>query len=171
MAPLAFWWVQPAVVAVGIFVAGVAIYWNRRVARLKATLDLIEGTESKEYYQKRYRAFRSYRRDPETKATVLNTNLENNTCRDECLDFLNHYELVAISCKKGIIDADFYKMWMGPVFIRDWNEAWQLINSARMPEPLGGKVDHRAAYCEFETLALSWGGKFISNRSVHEHVT
>lgn len=51
MAPV-FSWVQPLVVAVGVIisliVALITIRINRRIARIKATLDLIESSETTE---------------------------------------------------------------------------------------------------------------------------
>jgi hypothetical protein len=59
MAPLPFWWVQPFVVGCGILGSLVAAYFtirtNRRMARIKATLDLIEASESRDHYLSLYR--------------------------------------------------------------------------------------------------------------------
>jgi hypothetical protein len=52
VAPPSFWWVSPLVVGIGVLgslaVAYVTINTNRQIARIKATLDLIEATESRE---------------------------------------------------------------------------------------------------------------------------
>jgi len=159
MAPRDYWWVQPTVVSVGIVVALAAIYWSRRVARLKATIDLIEASESRDYYQERYMAYREYRKGSAFRDGVLNPRDEP-TCqknRDYCLDFLNHYALVAIACRKGIIDETFYKLWMGPTLIRDWNAATELVRVARVPK-MPGDSGSSLANSEFERLAVSWGG-------------
>ncbi len=123
------------------------------MARLKATLDLIEGTESKEYYQKRYEAFRSFRKDPDFQAKVLGDQGSAEK-RILCYDFLNHYELVAISCREGLIDEAFYRHWMGPNFVRDWNAAAPIIVLAR-----DGEAGTPEAYVSFEALAVAWGGR------------
>lgn len=158
MAPPQFWWLQPLIVTIGVVVAVAAIVWNRRVARFKATLDLIEGSESKEFYQVRYRAYRRYRQGGEFRDGVLDpSSEEGQTNRDYCMDFLNHYELVAIACQKGIIDEKFYRLWMGPTLVRDWNCATDLVRAARSPRR-PGDPGGRTAFSEFEALAVKWGG-------------
>ena len=149
-------------VGCGILVACATIFWNRRIARLKATLDLIEGSESKEFYQERYAAFREYRKDANNRRAILaeKRDFETQQKRDMCLDFLNHYELVSIACERGIIDRKFYREWMGEVFVRDWNAAHELIRSARVPENGEDKAS-KEAFSEFEKLAKNWGGKAL----------
>ena len=160
MAPSQFWWVQPAVVLLGILVAVAAIWWNRHVARLKATLDLIEGSESKDFYQVRYKAFRQYRRDAEYKAQVLSEERDEQAQdkRTKCLDFLNHYELVAIACRAGIIDEKFYMLWMGPALLRDWAEGAELVRGARAPDHPGDPGSPES-YAELERLVGRWRGR------------
>jgi hypothetical protein len=122
----------------GAFLAYAAIWWNRRMARLKATLDLIEGAESKEYYQARYAAYREYRRADAAERERIADPAERawDELRARCQDFLNHYELVAIACRKGLIDEEFYRDWMGPTLVRDWNEAGALVRAARRARPM-----------------------------------
>lgn len=157
-----FWWVQPSVTAVGIFVAGAAIYSSRNASRLKATLDFIEGSESKEYYQTRYKAYRKYRTDGAYRISVLDPkDLTHENDRDYCLDFLNHYEAVAIACDKGIIDKNFYYKWMGENFVRDWNVATDLVRQTRMPR-MPGDRGCPTAFQNFERLAVKWKGTPIA---------
>jgi Domain of unknown function (DUF4760) len=147
------------VATLGAVIAYAAIWWNRRIARLKATLDLIEGSESKEFYQARYRAFRDFRRATHEERNQIAdpTDREHDDLRAKCQDFLNHYELVAIACRHGLIDEEFYRSWMGPTFVRDWNEASILVIRARRPDGPGDS-GNSAAYAEFEELARRWGG-------------
>lgn len=152
--------VTALVAMAGAVIAYAAIWWNRRMARLKATLDLIEGSESKEYYQRRYKSFRTFRRaSVEARERIADpNNHEHDDLRSECQDFLNHHELVAIACRRGLIDEEFYRSWMGPAFVRDWNEASALV--LRAPRPDGpGDPGSPTAYAEFETLACRWGGE------------
>jgi hypothetical protein len=146
--------------AVGALIAYAAIWWNRRMARLKSTLDLFEGAESKEFYQARYAAYRSYRRaDAAERERIADPTVhERDELRSKCQDFLNHYELVALAASTGLIDEQFYRQWMGEALVRDWNEAGALIRSARRSD--GPKdVGNRKAYSELERLALRWGGR------------
>jgi len=136
-----------------------AMWWNRRIARLKATFDLIEGSESKEFYQERYKAYRTFRRaDTATRTAIADPkNPVHDDVRSKCQDFLNHYELVAIACRNGLIDEAVYKAWMGPTVVRDWAEAAILVRAARRPDG-PGDTGNPTAYVEFERLACSWGG-------------
>jgi hypothetical protein len=166
VAPVAFWWVSPLVVGIGVIaslmVAYLTIRTNRRIARIKATLDLIEATESREHYLALYRIYRRLRTESDFRSAVLNPRTdEDRTARYRCLDFLNHYELVAIGFKEGILDERFYKRWMDYVVVRDYRDGRDLILSARAPanpsDP--GNVD---AYCELEELCIRWGADPIS---------
>jgi hypothetical protein len=153
-------WLTPTVALVGVAVAISAVWWNRHIARLKATADLIEGSESKQYYQDRYEAFRDYRRsdDQQRNAIADPDNNETHSIRSKCLDFLNHYELVSICCRRGLINERFYRDWMGPTFVRDWNEASILVSRARKPRDAGQQGNPKA-YVEFERMARRWGGR------------
>jgi hypothetical protein len=126
-----YWWVPPLAVFLGVVVAIVAIHANRRVARMRATLDLIERTESSEYYLSIRKAFRILIDDPSPDT------------------YLNHYELVAIGCEAGILDEQFYSYWMRTTLVRDWDQAKAFIQICRE------RPNRRnpAAFVHFERLA------------------
>lgn len=160
MTAYSFWWVQPTIVSIGIAIslvmARLTIETNRRIARVKATLDLIETTESSEYYQRLYQAFKRYRTDIEFKKVVLSPRTdEDKKSRLQCWDFLNHYELVAIGIAEGILDENFYRRWMGYAVVRDYEEGIEVIAAAREPKTSGDPGDV-AAYVELEQLASKW---------------
>jgi len=168
MAPLPFWWVQPAVVSAGIIatlcVAAATILTNRRIARVKATLDMIEATESKAYYQTLYATYRRYRTDARFRDDVLNATDDGEALKNlhACWDYLNHYELIAIGCKKGILDEEFYRLWMGYAVLRDFREGECLIRKAREP-------GDDEAYVELEALCVScWPAARGGERMVHQ---
>jgi hypothetical protein len=161
MAASDYWWVQPAIVSVGIAIslvmARATISTNRRIARVKATLDLIETAESSEYYQGLYQAFKRFRTDEAYRAAVLSPRTaEDVKSRLQCWDFLNHYELVAIGIAEGILDEGFYRRWMGYALVRDYTEGLALIKVAREPKNPGDPGD-AAAYVELESLGSKWG--------------
>jgi hypothetical protein len=152
--------VAAATALLAALLAARAIWWNRHMARLKATLDLIEGSESKEYYQQRYAAFRTFRRaDPDLRRQIADPSVRHHDkVRSRSQDFLNHYELVAIACQRGLLDEGFYRAWMGPTFVRDWNEAAILVQAARRANG-PGDTGNPDAYTAFERLARAWGGR------------
>lgn len=160
MAAIDFKWVQPLVVLAGILISfGAATYTiatNRKIARQKATMDLIEGSESKDHYQRLYRTYRQYRSDPAFRKLVDDAADDAaKTQRQLCFDFLNHYELVAIGIRRGILEEEFYRMWMEYTLVRDWRAGQDLVKAAREP-PAAGITGDRVAYCHLEALALKW---------------
>jgi hypothetical protein len=166
VAPAPFWWVPPLVVGLGIVGSLTAAYFtirtNRRTARIKATIDLIEASESRDHYLALYRNYRRFRSDAEFKATVLAPRTEEDrNARHRCFDFLNHYELVAIGFKEGILDERFYRRWMGYAVMRDYREGRDLILTARAPLNPGDPGDVEA-YLELERLCVSWGADPIT---------
>jgi hypothetical protein len=68
---------------------------------------------------------------------------------------LNHYELIAIGCREGILDAKFYRRWMGYVVIRDHLAGADLIALARANKPDGSQGDIES-YLELEALCQRW---------------
>jgi hypothetical protein len=166
MAASDFWWLQPSIVAIGIGIsltmARATIATNRRIARVKATLDLIETAESSEYYQGLYQAFKRFRADPAFKNIVLSPRTdEDRKSRLQCWDFLNHYELVAIGIAEGILDENFYRRWMGYAVLRDHKEGRDLIEAARAPRNPGDPGD-TVAYIELEQLCRKWNARAIN---------
>jgi hypothetical protein len=163
MAPV-FWWVQPLVVAAGVIisliVALVTIRINRRIARIKATLDLIESSETKEHYLSLYRNYRKYRSEGDFRGRIINPrNEEDRELQDKCCDFLNYYELICIGFKEGILDERFYKRWMKFAVLRDYLEGVDLIDDARRTTSDGSRDE--TAYCELEALCVKWGSKSV----------
>jgi Domain of unknown function (DUF4760) len=163
MAP-PYWWVQPSVVAVGLlvslFAALYTVYINRRTARIKATLDLIEASESKDRYLDLYKNYKDYRDSEEFRnGVILPTTEDHKTNRRLCFDFLNHYELVAVGIKEGILDERFYKTWMEYAVVRDYRAAFSLIQSARSPTT--ENTSDISAYSEWEELCVKWGAERI----------
>ncbi len=144
-----FWWATPLVGVVGASIAGMAIAANRRIARMRATLDLIERIESSDHYRRLFRSFKELGKSngavldrlkkPETEA--------DKSLREDVLAYLNHYELIALGCKQGILDEAFYALWMRSQVVRDWHNSKEFIFSIREPTVPKGSV---AAYIEFE---------------------
>lgn len=147
-----YWWVPPLAVFLGVVVAIVAIHANRRVARMRATLDLIERTESSEYYLSIRKAFRILIDDPSPdtlKRLADAKNESDRTTGKQIYAYLNHYELVAIGCEAGILDEQFYSYWMRTTLVRDWDQAKAFIQICReMPNRR-----NPAAFVHFERLA------------------
>lgn len=161
-----FWWVQPAItVLVGIFAgcyAWATISANRKMARMRATLDLIERTELQLYYQNLWRELRAAREGPGGLPALLHPVTETQKeQRPSVLDFLNHYELVAVGCKQGVLEEEFYKQFMRSAFLRDWVASRDLIRGLR--EPPAPAPKRPTLFEHFEALAVKWQAELDGN--------
>jgi hypothetical protein len=156
VAPL-FWWVSPLVTgsaaAIATIVAGRAIYVNRQIARLRATLDHIERTESQTYYKGLAEDFKKIRSDNAFARLVSSTEPTDIQLKSSLFFFLNHYELIAVGFKKGVLDKDFYRTFMRRTVVRDWNLCKAFILASRDQFNTEPRPD---LYTEFEEIALEW---------------
>lgn len=141
-----------------VMVARTTVKANRITTRKLATLNLIERSESTEYYQERYIAFRDARQDPDGMTALFDpSNPALTGQRRLVLEMLNHYELIASGIKSEILDEAFYKDYMRSTFVRDWKAAKPLVDHIRTPTPdSGADVPATLAFSEFEALATKW---------------
>lgn len=144
-------------VIIGLTAIGFATWTAHNVARLKATLDLIEKRESTEFYRQTNALFSSLRRGRGF-AHLNNPTKKHEGDRALVRDYLNHYELVSLGIRTKVLNGAFYRAWMGGPFVRDWNAASDWIQRERW------KRDDRTrqwGYDEqifehFEYVATSW---------------
>ena len=148
--------IWPAVaILVSLVAAGVAV-WNirsaRELARKKATLDLIEKFESSDHYRSLTDAFSTARDGGRFRHLVKPLDPASKVLRGRVIDYLNHYELVAIGVQQAILDAGIYRAWMQNSYVRDWDAAagWIRALRQRQPNPLP------EAYVNFEWAAHAW---------------
>jgi hypothetical protein len=164
-----FWWVTPLIVFLSALSAGVisitSILSSKSVAKKRATLDMIERSESTEYYQSLYVAFSQVRKDPAGLMQLVDiTNPHLLEQRQKILNFLNHYELIAIGIKMDILDESVYETFMRSTVVRDWDVAADFIAHIRNPSPdSGSEVSASLAFSEFEALARKWSPKVARN--------
>lgn len=156
--------VTPAVISLSVIVAILGVWRNSAMTKRKATLDLIERTESTEHYWNIYGTFAKYRKG-EGGSSFSDLNAPGNDAqkkkdRKAVLDFLNHFELIAIGIKKGILSAPFYKLWMRSTFCRNWDTAADFICRERWKKTPDGEWRYYNQFFEhFERRALKWGAK------------
>lgn len=155
--PIEPWWRTVISVATPLLVlASAIIAWRslrntRAVARQKATLDLIEKAESNEHYRALSLCFAAVRKargfpalhDPKTNA--------DKKLRQDVLDYLNHYELVAIGIRHDILDETIYRSWMQSHVVAEWNAASDFIQSERWRLTRDG-TDYEYRTAIFENL-------------------
>jgi len=151
--------------SIGGWIALQAIKTNRQIARLRATLDLIERTESEPFYldlavsfkAARLRGF-DYILDPQTD--------ENWQERKKVFLFLNHYEMTAIGIKNGVLDETFYAQFRRGIVVRDWRYAREFIGALRskIENPTPSKV-----FEHFSALAQNWDWEIRHEQYLRTH--
>ncbi|SEP85030.1 protein of unknown function [Devosia sp. YR412] len=125
-------YVTPILVAISASIAVWGIIWARSVACMRATLDIIEKTESTEHYRGLNKTF-SARRKANSFQELHHPGADAalSTERTNVIDYLNHYELVSIGLLRNLLDFKIYKDWIGGPFVRDWNAAADFIQQER----------------------------------------
>jgi hypothetical protein len=152
---------QPLLAFLSAGIAWIAITKNQDINRRRATLDLIEKSESSEHYRVILATFREYLVDGDDakKASLHDAkNKDVKLARRQVQQFLNHYELVAIGVLGKSLHEKTYREWMMTVVIRDWNTAADYIQRERWKYDTVTErwvYTHRP-YTTFERLAVKW---------------
>ncbi|MGB7432216.1 MAG: DUF4760 domain-containing protein [Ahrensia sp.] len=151
----------PLILIVSAAFAYVSIKSAARTARQKATLDLIEKFETDEKYRRIQKTFKRYRNESRLGRLHAPAISAEKTDRQDILDFLNHYELIAIGIKNETLDGDFYGLWMKGVVVRDWNDAADFIQRERWKysNKDGKWVYYDQIFANFGWLAWHWDVK------------
>jgi hypothetical protein len=157
---------------IGGIIAIRAIWTNRAIARLRATLDTIERTESQEHYKRLTSVFKEFRQSPSMEQTIEEI-LQPRTDkhrerRTEILFFLNHYELIAVGFRTGVLDKGFYAEFMRGAVVRDWRAARSLIEGMRIDNEAQNPVP-RQIYEHFEELAKEWEWEILQEEHLRRH--
>jgi hypothetical protein len=140
---------------VGGIIAVIAIRTNRAIARLRATLDTIERTESQDHYKKIASTFRDVRRNNSLERVLHPKTDEDREIRTDVLFFLNHYELISVGFRSGVLDKTFYAEYMRGAVLRNWKTANPLIDAMRTENALQNPTPAKI-YEHFEALATEW---------------
>lgn len=164
------WWkdvasiVTPAVVFVSALIAGWSVRAAQAIARRRATLDLIEKFESTERYRQINAAFRKARSSGVLARLGEPADDAESKLRRDVVDYLNHYELVAIGIKTRALDASFYRSWMRSALVRDWNAAVGFIQQERWRRDQTNArwIYHRSLYENFQALARQWSAEAVA---------
>lgn len=111
--------ITPVIILGSVCVAILGVPSARASVRRKATLDMIEKTESTPHYREFHAAFAYHRRQSSFSRLHDPTEEKDKQERQKILDYLNHYEIIAIGIRHDILDAKIYRSWMQGPFIRD----------------------------------------------------
>lgn len=137
------------------------IYHNREMARMRATLDMIEKAESSEFYRDLTIAFRKALASPDPAQRIPIQRLLKPETPDEIdirvkvLFFLNHYELIYSGFESGVLDKGFYASFMRGAVIHDWTVAKAFVYALREPAESVHPTPS-TTYRGFELLAEEW---------------
>lgn len=148
----------PIIFAISVIIAYWGILQNRRIARKRATLDLIEKVESSNYYRELLEVFHRRKMDSTLEKLSEPKDAVGHKERKSVFSFLNHYELVSLGIQKEILDEEFYKGWMRSSFIDDWIAAKTFIQRERWKKSDDGKswVYHAKLYEHYNCVAHRW---------------
>ena len=155
-------YITPALVLISACIAYLSVATNRRIARQRATLDLIEKVESSEHYRNIVNTFTTLRRG--RGFAHLNNPLtdDDKATRRRLNDYLNHYEIVAIGIRAGILDEAFYRDWMRGPLVRDWNAAASFVQRERWKRKPDGEWEYYGkVFLAYERLARRWSREAI----------
>jgi len=137
-----------AIIASALGVAAI-IAWNIRIARRRATLDILLSEQSHEITIKERTKFVSLKKEGNLTKWALPEN--NKTDELETIrSVLNRYELVAIGIERSALDGQLYKNWCRTTLVNDWIALKPFVMEIRA----NNKVP--TIFCEFEALAASW---------------
>ncbi len=135
---------------------------TRKVARQRATLDLIEKVESGEHYRNIVHTFTELRRG-QGFAHLSNPKTPVDKEARRCVnDYMNHYEMVALGIRTGILDEAFYRDWMRGPLVRDWNAAADWVQRERWKRQEDSSWEYyQSIFLEYEHLARKWSNEAV----------
>jgi Domain of unknown function (DUF4760) len=142
-----------AIVVSAIGVTG-TIFWNMRIARRRATLDLLVNEQTHETTIKERTAFEAIVEGGDLLQWIAPASIKSDPAKLQTIrSSLNRYELIAIGIKGRALDGKLYKQWFRAGFVGDWIAFKALIVHVRED------VGNPRLYCEFEWLAKKWADK------------
>ena len=161
-------WLQSLSPVAILISGGIALFGISRAAetaRKRATLDMIEKSESSEHYQRIHATFRDTLGNG-VDDVKLQQLAEAKTQADKDLRrqiemFLNHYELVSIGILEGSLHEGTYESWMRSTVIRDWNTAADYIQRERwrFDDKVGCWTYNGRLWQGFEKIVVKWAKK------------
>jgi hypothetical protein len=141
-------WIQAgAIVASGVGVI-VAMFFQRGIARRRATLDFLLLEQTNAALTEQRRKFVEMREKGNLEQWAAKAHLASPEAT-LIRSMFNIYELVAIGIAEKTIDEEIYKRWYRTTLVKDWIAAKAFVATYQR--------DHnRKLFCEFQELAKSW---------------
>ncbi|HYZ48257.1 MAG TPA: DUF4760 domain-containing protein [Sphingomonas sp.] len=131
---------------------------------LTAIASYIEKAESTEHYRALAKAFGEAERTG--KLGLLNdpkTDTDKDLRRG-VLDYLNHYELVALGIKHNILDERIYREWIQSHVVREWNAAAEFIQNERwrLNEAKTDFEYKSRLFCQLQAAVCRWSPEALN---------
>lgn len=123
---------------------------QHKLAARRATLDFISKFEVHNRQWIELREKFALLRGQNQLAEIANPRDEDRGETIRIATFLNHFELVAVAIKHGILDEEIYKDWFRSAYIRAWEDAHSFVIELRRTK------DEDKLFAEFEKLAIEW---------------
>jgi hypothetical protein len=144
--------VQTGAIVVSAIGVCLSIAWNVRIARRRATLDLLINEQTHETPLSERTEFLKTKSagDIAKWASPANESLPQAVTLRAVL---NRYELVAIGISEGTIDRRLYKRWCRSTLVHDWQSVKPFVTQLRTNTRVW------SVFCEFEALARRWATK------------
>jgi hypothetical protein len=144
--------IQAGAIIVSAVGVSASILWNLRIARRRATLDLLINEQTHETPLAERTAFLKTKHDGDIAkwAAPTNAGMPQGVALRAVL---NRYELVAIGISKGTVDEGLYKNWCRSTLVGDWIAVRPFVTQLRT------NTRSWAVFCEFEALAKRWATK------------
>jgi hypothetical protein len=146
----ALWPLYPnrGIIVSGIGVAAI-INWNVRIARRRATLDIVLNEQTHETAIKERTQFINLKRKGDLSSWAASNHADSPEV-ETIRAVLNRYELVAIGIRQSTLDEKIYKRWCRTTLVGDWRAMKPFIVQIRTVNSIP------SLYCEFEALAKKW---------------
>lgn len=148
---------QVGAIVVSLLVAAITISYNTRIARRRATLDLLINEQTHETSVRHRTDFETIKEGGNILQWVSPANLKSDQLQT-IRSSLNRHELIAIGIKGRAIDAKLYKRWFRTGLVEDWISFKALIIHIRE------ETKTPSIYCEFEWLAKKWADRNQKSR-------
>ena len=144
---------------VAIIIALFSMSTQKKISRQKETIDSIIRIQMEPEYITVTQTFMRLRAE-ESMIDILHSEKRRDTeDRYALIVFLNHYELLCIAMRKGVIDEKLFCLYHRGVLIHHWHDAREYIKAARI------KTENEKAYNHFETFATYWeNDKYVTTR-------
>jgi hypothetical protein len=142
-------WIQSGAIVISAVGVIMTITANQRIARRRATIDLILLEQTHQELLEARRDFIKLRDAGHLVAwadPAKSNALEVSTMRTA----LNRYEIIAIGIRESTLNGRLYKRWLRTTVVKDWIACKPFVMQLRQ------NTQTPSLYCEYEWLAKKW---------------